>query len=151
MKELIGNRRAFRDYEILETLEAGIVLFGSEVKSLRNHTASLQEAYVSIDKEEAWLKGLLIPPYAFTSSSLLVDASRPRKLLLHYKEIVRLKKQLKLKGYTLLPLSLYLKSGRVKLRLGLAKGKKLYDKRRSIKESEQKKSIQRALKEKRFA
>lgn len=149
MKELISNRRASRDYEILEILEAGVVLIGSEVKSLRNHTASLQEAYVSIDKAEAWLKGMFIPPYAFAGNFLL-DASRPRKLLLHYKEIVRLKKQLKLKGYTLLPLSLYLKSGRVKLRLGLAKGKKLYDKRRSLKESEQKKSIERALKEKRF-
>lgn len=150
MKELISNRRVSRDYEILETLEAGLVLIGSEVKSLRNNRASLQESYVSIEKREAWLKGMLIPHYAFATNFLL-DASRPRKLLLHHKEIVRLKKQLKLKGYTLLPLSLYLKSGRVKLRLGLAKGKKLYDKRRSIKESEQKKSIQRALKEKRFA
>lgn len=150
MKELISNRRAFRDYEILETLEAGLVLIGSEVKSLRNHTASLQEAYISIDKGEAWLKGMLIPPYTFAGNFLL-DTSRPRKLLLHYKEIIQLKKKLKLKGYTLLPLSLYLKSGRVKLRLGLAKGKKFYDKRKSLKESEHKKSIERALKEKRFA
>lgn len=150
MKELISNRRVSRDYEILETLESGLALIGSEVKSLRNHTASLQEAYVSIEKGEAWLKGMFIPPYAFTTNFLL-DTSRPRKLLLHHREIVRLKKHIKLKGYTLLPLSLYLKSGRVKLRIGLAKGKKLYDKRQSIKESEQKKSIQRALKEKRFA
>lgn len=150
MKELISNRRASRDYEIIETLEAGIVLIGSEVKSLRNHTASLQEAFVTIEKGEAWLKGMFIPPYTFTQNYLL-DPSRPKKLLLHHKEIIRLKKNVKLKGYTLLPLSLYLKSGRVKLRLGLAKGKKLYDKRSAIKESEQKKSIQRALKEKRFA
>lgn len=150
MKELISNRRAFRDYEIIETVEAGLVLIGSEVKSLRNHTASLQEAFVTIEKGEAWLKGMFIPPYAFTQNFLL-DPSRPKKLLLHYKEIIRLKKHTKLKGYTLLPLSLYLKSGRVKLRIGLAKGKKLYDKRATIKESEQKKSIQRALKEKRFA
>lgn len=150
MKELISNRRASRDYEIIETLEAGIVLIGSEVKSLRNHTASLQEAFITIEKGEAWLKGMFIPPYTFTQNYLL-DPSRPKKLLLHHKEIIRLKKNVKLKGYTLLPLSLYLKSGRVKLRLGLAKGKKLYDKRSAIKESEQKKSIQRALKEKRFA
>lgn len=150
MKELISNRRASRDYEIIETLEAGIVLIGSEVKSLRNNTASLQEAFVTIEKGEAWLKGMFIPPYTFTQNYLL-DPSRPKKLLLHHKEIIRLKKNVKLKGYTLLPLSLYLKSGRVKLRLGLAKGKKLYDKRSAIKESEQKKSIQRALKEKRFA
>lgn len=150
MKELISNRRASRDYEIIETLEAGIALIGSEVKSLRNHTASLQKAFVTIEKGEAWLKGMFIPPYAFTQNFLL-DPSRPKKLLLHHKEIIRLQKQAKLKGYTLLPLSLYLKSGRVKLRIGLAKGKKLYDKRSAIKESEQKKSIQRALKEKRFA
>lgn len=122
-KDLVSNRKAFHDYEILDTVEAGVVLTGTEIKSLRNHDASLQEAYVKILKNEVWLIGSYIAPYKF-GNVYNHEERRDRKLLLHKREIARLKSETQEKGITLIPLALYLKNGRVKVKIGSAKGKK---------------------------
>jgi len=145
-KELVKNRRAYHDYEILETFEAGISLLGTEIKSLRNHGGSLQEAYVTTKKGEAWLINASIAPYSF-GTVYNHSERRERKLLLHKKEIARLRKTQQEKGMALIPLSFYLKNNRVKVRIGIGKGKKAFDKRSAIKEKEQKRMIQRSLKE----
>ena len=144
--ELVSNRRARHDYEILETVEAGIVLLGTEIKSLRNHGGSLQDAYVVIDKGEAFLKQASISPYKF-GNVFNHEERRDRKLLLHHYEITKLKKSIEQKGLTIIPLAMYLKKGIVKVKLGVAKGKKQHDKRQSIKEREEKRSIARILKQ----
>lgn len=143
--ELVSNRRARHDFEILETYEAGLLLQGTEIKSLRNHGGSLQEAYVTIDKMEAYLKGSSIAPYSFGNIHNH-EEKRDRKLLLHKKEIEKLKKETDQKGLTIVPLAIYLKKGRAKILIAVARGKKQYDKRASIKEREQKRSIERELK-----
>jgi len=143
--ELVSNRRARHDYEILETYEAGIVLLGTEIKSLRDHGGSLQDAYVVINKGEAFLKQASIAPYKF-GNVFNHEERRERKLLLHHYEIAKLKKQIEQKGLTIIPLAMYLKKGIVKVKLGVAKGKKHHDKRQSIKEREEKRSIARILK-----
>jgi len=143
---LVSNRRAFHDYEILDTFEVGIVLQGTEVKSLRAHEASLQEAYVKIIKEELWLVGCSIAPYRFGNIHNH-EERRDRKLLMHKREIRRLKSLLQEKGITIVPLALYLSKGRIKAKIATAKGKKLHDKRASIKEKEEKRRMQKLLKE----
>lgn len=146
-KNLIQNRKAFHDYEILEKWEAGIVLQGSEVKSLRQHSGSIQEAYIVVKEEELWLQNASISPYSYSSHFQHAE-KRPRKLLLHKKEILKLKRLVQEKGFTLIPLSLYIKEGYIKVEIALAKGKKHYDKRAALKAKEQQKEVQRALKEK---
>jgi len=143
--ELVSNRRARYDYEILETLEAGIVLKGTEIKSLRNHGGSLQDAYIIITKMEALLKGSSIAPYAFGNVHNH-EEKRERKLLLHKKEIEKLKRSIEQKGNTLIPLAIDLKKGKAKVKVAVARGKKQHDKRSAIKEREHKRSIERALK-----
>jgi SsrA-binding protein len=143
--DLASNRKARYEFELLETYEAGMVLVGSEIKALRNHGATLLDAYVSIDKGEAHLKGCFIAPYSF-SGAYNHEEKRVRKLLLHRKEIEKLKKAIAQKGLTIVPLSIYLKKGRDKLKIALARGKKHHDKRASIKEREDKRQIARIVK-----
>ncbi|QVL54781.1 MAG: SsrA-binding protein SmpB [Simkaniaceae bacterium] len=143
--ELVSNRRARHDYEILEALEAGMSLQGTEIKSLRDHGGSLQEAYVIIDKMEAWLKGASIAPYSFGNIHNH-EEKRDRKLLLHKREIEKLKRSIQEKGLTIIPLAIYLKRGRAKVKIAVARGKKQHDKRSAIKEREHKRSMERALK-----
>lgn len=143
--ELVSNRRAFHDYEILETFEAGIALQGTEIKSLRNGGASLQEAYVKIIKSELWLVGSTIAPYHFGNLHNH-EERRDRKLLMHVREINKLKTATQEKGLTIVPLALYLKNGKVKLRIALAKGKKNIDKRLDIKAKDEKRQMQQVLK-----
>ena len=140
----ISNRKARHNYTILETIEAGIVLTGSEVKSLRQGKASISEAYATVKGGEAFLLGMHIPPYAQAGYSQH-EPLRPRKLLLHKAEIQRLIGKTAEKGLTLVPLSCYFKNGFAKIELGLARGKKLFDKRESIKEKESKRQVEREL------
>lgn len=143
--ELATNRRAFHDYEIVDTLEAGIMLTGTEVKSLRNHGGNLQEGYVKILSGAAWLIGASIAPYSF-GNVYNHEERRDRKLLLHKRELIRLRVSLAEKGLTIVPLSFYLKNGKVKLKIGIAKGKKKHDKRASLIEREKKREMDRAVK-----
>ncbi|MBS4168885.1 SsrA-binding protein SmpB [Parachlamydia sp. AcF125] len=144
-QELVSNRRATFNYEILQTFETGIVLLGTEIKSLRDHGGSLQEAYVKIFDDELWLLGCNIAPYRFGNIHNH-DERRQRKLLMHKREILRLKEAVQEKGLTLIPLAFFLKNGRVKVRIATAKGKKNIDKRDSIREKEDTRKMQRALK-----
>jgi SsrA-binding protein len=139
------NRRARHDYAIEDTLEAGIVLTGTEVKSLRAGHCSLQEGYAVIRDGEAILRGVHIAPYE-EGSFANVEAVRDRKLLLHRQELRRLSTKLRERGYTLVPLKLYFLRGHAKLELGLAKGRKLYDKRQKLREDEDKRKTQEAMK-----
>lgn len=145
-KELAVNRKASHDYEILETYEAGIVLEGTEIKSLRNHGGSIQEAYIKILDGELWLIGATIAPYRFGNIHNH-EEKRDRKLLMHKKEILRLKEYVSEKGLALIPLAFFLKEGRVKVKLARAKGKKSYDKRAAIKERDEKRVMQRIIKQ----
>jgi SsrA-binding protein len=125
---IVENRRARFEYHILESLEAGLVLNGTEVKSIRAGGVSLSEAYARIRDGEAWLLGMHIPPYKQGSFSN-VEPIRPRKLLLHKEEIARLQSRVGEKGLTIVPLRLYFTRGMAKIQLGVARGKKLWDKR----------------------
>lgn len=127
----ISNRKAWHEYHIDETFEAGVVLVGTEVKSLRLGKASLQEAYCKVENEEVMLYGMHIAPYE-QGNRWNVDPLRPRKLLLRKVQIHNVDRQLKEKGYTLVPLKLYFTRGYAKLNIGLARGKKLWDKREAI-------------------
>ena len=127
----ISNRKAWHEYHIGEMFEAGIVLVGTEVKSLRQGQGSLQEAYCKLEGGEIVLIGMHIPPYE-QGNRFNVDPVRPRKLLLHKSEIHKIERQLAEKGYTLVPLKLYFDKGHAKLNIGLARGKKLWDKRDAI-------------------
>ena len=138
------NRKAFHEYHILETFEAGVQLKGSEVKSIREGKGSLKQAYILIRKGEAWLKGSHIASYSHTGSEGH-EPVRDRKLLLHKKEIQRIGSKLAEKGLTAVPTKLYFKGGLIKLEFGLAKGKKLYDKRETKKKRDVERDIQRAL------
>ncbi|MGZ3732244.1 MAG: SsrA-binding protein SmpB [Parachlamydiaceae bacterium] len=146
--DLVSNRRATFDYEILEVFEAGIVLQGTEIKSLRNHGGNLQDAYVRVVGQEAFLIGCNISLYSFGNIHNH-EEKRDRKLLLHKREIAQLKKAAQEKGLTLIPLGIYLKNGRAKAKVGLAKGKKTYDKRQAIKEREDNRQIAKLIKESR--
>lgn len=147
IKVIAKNRKAFFEYHIEEKLEAGIALTGSEVKSLRDGQASLSDAYALIKGNEAWLLHAHIAPYA-PSSIFNHEPKRTRKLLLHKLQILKLLGTLKQKGYTLIPLMLYFRRGRAKVELGLARGKKQYDKRAAIKSRENKRELSRALRRK---
>lgn len=144
-KDLVSNRKAFHNYEIIETYEAGMVLMGSEVKSLREHGGNLHDAYVLISDGEVILKNCSIAPYA-QAAMFGHEEKRDRKLLLHKREIDKLIKTTQDKGITIIPLSIYLSKGFIKVKIGTARGKKSYDKRAAIKEREDKKSIERAMK-----
>ena len=143
--ELISNRKARHDYEVLETFEAGLALLGTEIKSLRAHGGNLQDAYITHKKQELWLINSYIAPYSFGNIHNHPE-KRERKLLMHRHEITKLHKIVKEKGLTLVPLSLYLKNGRAKVQVAVAKGKKHYDKRESLKAKQHQKEIQRELK-----
>lgn len=145
-RELVSNKKGYHNYEILETFEAGIVLTGTEIKSLRSHGASLQESYVKIISHEAWLIGSYIAPYSF-GNIYNHEERRDRKLLLHHREIDKLRVAVQEKGMSIVALSLYLKNGRVKVKVALGRGKNLHDKRATIKEKEEKRTIQRAIKD----
>ena len=145
VKVLLRNRRATHDYAIEERVEAGIALTGSEVKSLRDQRASIAEGFVTIRGREAWLVGVQINEYPW-AHQLNHDPTRERKLLLHRREIDRLDTRLNQRGYALVPLSVYVKNGKIKLEIGVGRGKKLYEKRESLKETEAKREIDRALK-----
>jgi len=137
------NRRASHDYFILDTVEAGLVLSGTEVKSLRQGKASLAEAYATVESGEVWVLQLHIPPYE-QGNRWNLDPTRRRKLLLHRAEIEKLAKAVAQKGQTLVPLRLYFSRGYAKLLIGIAKGKKTHDKRQSIAERDARREIQRA-------
>lgn len=144
--ELVSNRRATFQYEILDTYEAGIVLQGTEIKSLRAHGGNLQDSYVKIVGSELWLVGCNIAPYKF-GNVYNHEEKRERKLLMHKREIARLKIATQEKGLTIIPLSFYLKEGRCKVKLAVAKGKKNFDKRASIKERDDQRQMQKSLKQ----
>jgi|SRR5690554_2660314 len=141
----IQNRKAYHDYQIDETYEAGIVLQGTEVKSLRDGKANFTDAFAFIQNEEVWLREFHISPYKFGSFSNH-EPRRQRKLLLSKKEIRELDKFIQQKGYTLVPLKLYFKGGYAKVLIGVARGKKKFDKRESIKEKDTKRDMQRSIK-----
>ena len=126
------NRRARHDYEILDTYEAGLVLAGSEVKSLREGHAQLRESYARVQDGEVWLYGVHVPPYVYAQGFGFVDPDRRRKLLLHRRQIEELTRRTQIEHLTLVPLSLYFKDGRAKVDLALAKGRRNYDKRHAI-------------------
>ena len=137
------NRRASHDYFILDTLETGLVLVGTEVKSLRAGKASLAEAYATIDNGEVFVRQMHIPPYV-QGNRWNVDPVRTHKLLVHRAEIAKLQKAVAQKGHTLVPLKLYFSKGHAKLLLGIAKGKKSHDKRASIAEKDARREMDRA-------
>jgi SsrA-binding protein len=139
-----SNRRARHDYFIQATVEAGLVLTGSEIKSVRAGKVSLQESFVTIEAGEAWLEGAHIADYPLAGYAHH-DPLRRRKLLLHKKEIRDLAQRVQVKGFTLVPLRVYLKDGRAKLELALARGKKLYDKRQSLRERDAQREVERAI------
>jgi SsrA-binding protein len=145
MKTIATNRKAYHNYHVLDSLEAGIVLTGTEIKSIRAGRVSLGDAYVKPEGGELWLLNAHIARYEAGSYQSHVP-TRPRKLLLHRKEIDSLTSQIVEKGLTLVPLKLYIKGGIAKTEIALAKGKKLYDKRESIARRESKRKIERALK-----
>ena len=147
-KLIADNRRARHDYNLLDRFEAGLVLTGTEVKSLRGGKASLQQSYAEVRDGEAWLVGLHVPEYVEGNRSNH-DPDRPRKLLLHRREIDRLYGQVREKGFTVVPTKLYFKDGRVKVELALARGKDVRDKRRTIADRDAKRQIERALKSRR--
>jgi SsrA-binding protein len=145
VKIVCQNKKAFHDYSIEETLEAGIQLLGTEVKSLRDGKANLKDSYVLIKNSEVFLFNCHISPYSH-GNIMNHDPLRTRKLLLHRKEIERIRGKAQQKGYTILPLKIYFKDSHAKVEIGLAKGKKLYEKRETIKEREAKRTIERAMK-----
>jgi len=138
------NRRAFHDYEILDRIECGIALVGTEVKSLRDGHASLEDAYAKIDGGEVWLVGSEIPEYAM-GNRLNHKPKRTRKLLLHRREIEKFAGKASQRGFTLVPLRLYFKQGRAKVEIAVAKGKQSHDKRESLKKADAQREISRAM------
>jgi SsrA-binding protein len=145
-KVLSDNRKARFLYDILETYEAGIQLMGTEVKSIREGKVNLQDGYALIRNGEAWLINVHISPYTSSSQYFNHDPRRTRKLLLHRQEIRKLIGKVEQQGLTLVPLKMYLKRGLVKISIGLAKGKKLHDKREDLKRRQDQREMQRAMK-----
>jgi SsrA-binding protein len=140
----IRNRRARHDYLVLDTFEAGVVLEGAEVKSIREGKANLRDAYARVENGEVFLHGMYVAPYFYARDDLA--PVRKRKLLLHHREIDELTRATAEKGSTLVPLSVYFKNGRVKVELAIARGKRAYDKRQAIAERDAKREAERALK-----
>src|SRR5262247_129552 len=142
-RPIATNRRARHEYEILETVEAGLVLRGTEVKSLRAGQVNFKDSYASMRNGEGWLLGCHISPYSHGTDANH-DPERDRKLLLHRKEITRLVGKVAERGLTVVPLKLYFKDGRAKIEIGLARGKKLHDKRETLRERESRREIDKA-------
>lgn len=150
IKIITTNRKARHEYHIDDTLEAGIALVGTEVKSLREGRANLQDSFCTVNKGEMLLRQLHISPFKH-GGHFNHDPVRPRKLLLHRKEIEKWDAATSQKGYTIVPLKLYFKAGKVKVQIGLAKGKKLYDKRADIAERDSKRRLDRVMRDGRAA
>ena len=144
IKIIAKNKKAHFNYTIEESVECGLVLQGTEIKSVREGRISFPDAFAEVIKNEVWLKNVHIAEYVY-SSIFNHDPDRPKKLLLHKDEIKRLSRKVEEKGYTLIPLEFYLKNGRIKIRLGICKGKKPFEKRADIKERDIKRDIQREL------
>ena len=142
IKLVANNKKAYHDYFIEEKYEAGIELFGTEVKSIRMGKCSIKEAFVNIDRGEAFIEGMNISPYE-KGNIFNREPLRKRRLLLHKKEIMKLAGQVQAKGYTIMPLQVYFKNGRVKIEIGLARGKKLYDKRDDLRKKAMKRETER--------
>jgi SsrA-binding protein len=145
-KVIARNRKAFHEYHVVESYDAGVVLTGPEVKSIRQNRVSLNEAFARVDGGEAWLYDMHVSPYE-PASRTNVDPVRPRKLLLHRRELRRLIGATREKGMTLVPLEIFLQRGFVKVSIGLARGKKLHDKREDAKLRDAQREIQRALRQ----
>lgn len=146
IKVIATNRKAQHEYQFVDTLEAGLALLGTEIKSIRAGKVSLQEGYVLFERGEAWLADVHIAAYD-PASRQNHEPRRRRKLLLHRREIERLRSRVQEKGLTVVPLRLYLKDGRAKVEIALARGKKLYDKRQIMAERDSERQVERALKE----
>jgi SsrA-binding protein len=146
VKVICRNKRAYHEYEILESLECGVALTGTEVKSLRDGHASLEDAYAKLDEGELWLIGCDVPEYAM-GNRMNHKPKRPRKLLVHRREIEKFAGKATQKGFTLVPLKLYFKSGLAKVELAIARGKQLHDKRQAAKKADAKREIRRAMTE----
>ncbi len=144
LRVVARNRRARHEYDLLEKLEAGIVLSGTEVKSLRNGKASLEESYAGLDRGEVWLYGCDIPEY-LEANRMNHKPKRPRKLLLHRREIERIAAKATEKGLTLVPLQIYFKDGLAKVELSVARGRKTFDKREALKKQDAKREMDRVL------
>lgn len=146
MKTIAENRKARHEYFVIQSFEAGIELFGTEVKSIRGGGINLKDAWIAIENGEAFVKNMHISPYE-KGNIFNKDPLRPRKLLLHKQEIMKLFGEVKQTGLTLIPLSVYFKGSRVKVQIGLCKGKKLYDKRETAAKRDAARDIDRAMKE----
>jgi len=148
-KNIVINRKARHEYDIVDSLEAGIVLAGSEVKSMRAGRANLSDAYARVVRGEVWLSGMHVSPYK-EATDQNHDPLRERKLLLHSSEIKKLTRRVEEKGFTLIPLRLYFKNNRVKVELGLARGKRQYDKKHAIAQRDAKRDMEREQKKFKF-
>jgi SsrA-binding protein len=146
-KNIATNRRARHDYELFERFEAGIVLTGSEIKSVRDHGVSLQRSFILPRKGELWLIDAHIGPYDFAGHEKH-DPTRPRKLLLHRRELTKIIEALTTKGLTMVPTKMYLKGGWAKVEVALARGKKKYDKRADLAKRDAKRQVERAIRDK---
>lgn len=145
MKIVAQNKKAFHDYFILDTYEAGIELQGTEIKSVRKGSTNLKEAFIRIKNDEAFIENMHIAPYE-QGNRFNHEPLRSRKLLLHKKEIRKLQKEVKENGLTIVPTKLYFNTSKLKVEIALARGKKLYDKRQDLKERDSKRDIEKALK-----
>jgi SsrA-binding protein len=145
VKVVAVNRRARFDYSIDETFECGIVLLGTEVKSIKDGKLSIPDAFAEVRGGEVWVRNFHVAEYVFSSAAFQHDPDRQKKLLLRAQEIKRIDRRVREKGYTLIPLSIYLKRGLVKIELGLCKGKKQYDKRADLREKDMDRDMHRAL------
>lgn len=145
-KVVTVNRKAYHDYDIEETMEAGIVLSGTEVKSLRRGSCNIRDSFIQIKDGEAWIINMHIPPYK-EGGRYNLDPDRTRKLLLHKKEIEYLSGKSQIRGYSIIPLRVYFRKGRAKVELALAKGRKLIDKKRVLIERDKIRELERTLKE----
>lgn len=145
MKLVANNKKAYHDYFIDEKYEAGLVLHGTEVKSLRLGKCSVKEAFVRIENSEVWIYGMHISPYE-KGNIFNRDPLRPKKLLMHKDEIRKLTSKISEKGFTIVPLQVYFKDGRAKIEIGLARGKKLYDKRQDIAKKDQRREAEKEFK-----
>ena len=146
-KVIAKNRKARRDYQVTDRYDAGLVLLGSEIKSIRNHNINIGDGYVREKDSELWLLNAHISPYKDASNFGHADPRRPRKLLLHRREINRIIAKLRQNGMTAIPLQVYLERGRAKVEIGLARGKRKYDKRADLAKRDHNRQIERALKE----
>ena len=150
VKEICANRKAFHEYFVRERFEAGIELAGTEVKSIRAGTVNLKDSFCTVKNGELFVRGMHVSPYEH-GNIFNKDPVRPRRLLMHKREIMKLNARVMQEGVALIPLSLYFKDGRVKVELGLCKGKKLHDKRDSEADRQAKRDIDRVMKERNYA